>query len=134
MEKHRNSSNDDFYYGHRIDNYGNDTLVIDLPVYGQISVHFGSKSNMEQVLHIAKQSAQKIMQRKLELGQISQKEYEELFTKWILAEPIISETFMQIPVRIFCKHGSIDVIMLVSIDNSKIYQIKISKWIKNDEK
>lgn len=62
------------------------------------------------------------------------KEYEELFTKWILGEPIISETFMQIPVRIFCKHGSIDVIMLISIDNSKIYQIKISKWIKNDEK
>lgn len=74
-------SNDDFYYGHRIDNYGNDTLVIDLPVYGQISVHFGSKSNMEQVLHIAKQSAQKIMQRKLELGQISQKEYEEIVNK-----------------------------------------------------
>lgn len=62
------------------------------------------------------------------------KEYEELFTKWILGEPIISDTFMQIPVRIFCKHGFIDVIMLVSIDNSKIYQIKITKWIKNDEK
>ena len=62
------------------------------------------------------------------------KQYEELFTKWILGEPIISDTFMQIPVRIFCKHGFIDVIMLVSIDNSKIYQIKITKWIKNDEK
>lgn len=62
------------------------------------------------------------------------KEYEQLFTKWILGEPIISETFMQIPVRIFCKPGNIDVIMLISNDNSKIYQIKISKWVKKDEK
>jgi len=74
-------NDNDFYYGHRIDNDGNDTFVIDLPVYGQISVHFGSKANMEQTMHIAKQSVQKIMERKLELGQVSQEKYEQTINR-----------------------------------------------------
>lgn len=76
---YKETENDnDFYYGHRIDNYGKDTFVIDLPVYGQISVHFGSKQNLEQVKNIARQSATKIIERKLELGQISQEKYGQI--------------------------------------------------------
>ena len=71
-------NDNDFYYGHRIDNFGKDTFVIDLPIYGQISVHFGSKQNLEQIKHIAKQSAQKIMERKLELGQVTKEKYEQI--------------------------------------------------------
>lgn len=62
------------------------------------------------------------------------KEYEQLFLEWIFGEPEFSDDLILIPARIFCKPGSIDVIMYVSSSDSKILQININKWIKNDEK
>lgn len=50
-------NDNDFFYGHRIDNEGNDNIVIDLPVYGQISVHFAKKENAKDVLERIKYEA-----------------------------------------------------------------------------
>lgn len=60
-------------------------------------------------------------------------EYEQLFLEWIFGQPEFSDELILIPVRIFCKTGSIDVIIYVSSSDSKILQIYINKWIKNDE-
>ncbi len=74
-------TDNDFYYGHSIDNNGKDRLIIDLPVYGQISVHFGSKENLENIKYIAKQNIDLILKRKLELGQITEEQFNEIKSK-----------------------------------------------------
>jgi len=71
-------NDNDFFYGHRLDNNGEDTFVIDLPAYGQISVHFGSESNLERVEYLAKQNADLILKRKLKLNQINKNEYDQI--------------------------------------------------------
>lgn len=78
-------NDNDFFYGHRIDKDGNDNIVIDLPVYGQISVHFAKKENakdvLERIKYEATQSTQLILNKKLELGQITKEKYEEIQNK-----------------------------------------------------
>lgn len=79
---YKETENDnDFFYGHRLDNNGADTFVIDLPAYGQISVHFGSESNLERVEHMAKQNIDLILKRKLELNQITKNQYNKIKSK-----------------------------------------------------
>lgn len=71
-------NDDDFFYGYRADDYGNSSFVIDLPVYGQISLHFGSEENLENIKYIAKQNIDLILAKKLELGQITEKQFLEI--------------------------------------------------------
>lgn len=119
-------------------NYSFNYILFIKELFGQWKTNFAQEfpqlELVEKTTETKKKKTKNSVSKNSKKDLNEKKEYEELFTKWILGEPIISDTFMQIPVRIFCKHGFIDVIMLVSIDNSKIYQIKISKWIKNDEK
>lgn len=57
-----------------------------------------------------------------------------LFEKWIIGKPYFSENLIEIPVRIFCKPGTIDVIMYLNTEeNPALYQINNKKWKKNDE-
>lgn len=74
-------NNNDFFYGYRTDDYGDSTFVIDLPVYGQISVHFGSEESLENIKYIARQNINQILEKKLELGQITAEQFSEIESK-----------------------------------------------------
>ena len=71
-------TDNDFFYGCRTDDFGNSSFVIDLPIYGQISVHYGSKENLENIEYIAKQNIDLILEKKLELGQITEDQFEKI--------------------------------------------------------
>lgn len=74
-------SDNDFFYGYNIDDYGNDAFIIDLPVYGQIGIHFGSKETLETIEYLAKQSIELILNKKLSLGQITEEQFNEIKSK-----------------------------------------------------
>ena len=60
-------------------------------------------------------------------NQNEKKENSPLFTKWILGEPFITSEITQIPVRFYCKHGTVDVTLYLNKKNL-IYQISIDRW------
>lgn len=72
-------NNNDFYYGWK-ESRGK-TLIIDLPTYGQISVHFGSTKRFNSVIYLARQNINLILEKKLELGQITEKEFNTIKAK-----------------------------------------------------
>lgn len=74
-------SDNDFFYGYNIDDYGNDAFIIDLPVYGQIGIHFGSKETLETIEYLAKQSIELTLEKKLNLGQITEEQFNEIKNK-----------------------------------------------------
>lgn len=74
-------NDNDFFYGHSLDINDKDTFVIDLPVYGQISVHFGSAGYLDHIKHLASNNIKLILEKKLKLGQITKKEYNKLKNK-----------------------------------------------------
>lgn len=86
---HENQTNIDytdfFSYGHGIDTEINplakDVLVIDLPYYGQIGIHFGNEQTMERDIRRAKGKAKAILKTKELLGQISEQETREIIQK-----------------------------------------------------
>ena len=67
--------------------------------------------------------------------EIEEKEtIEQIFENWIIGKPYISDNLIEVPVRIFCKPGKIDVIMYMNTQEpSALYQINFTKWNKNDE-
>lgn len=52
-----------------------------------------------------------------------------LFDKWILGEPFISDEMTQVPVRFYCKQGTVDVTLYLNKKNL-IYQISVDRWGK----
>lgn len=79
---YKETENDnDFFYGYNVDDYGGSAFIIDLPVYGQISVHFGSKENLKNIEYIARQNINQILKKKLELGQITAEQFSEIESK-----------------------------------------------------
>lgn len=79
---YKETENDnDFFYGCRTDDFGDNTFVIDLPIYGQISVHFGSEDALENIKYIARQNIDLILKKKLELGQITEEQFAEIKNK-----------------------------------------------------
>ena len=74
-------NNDTFFYGHSFDTDGNDTFIIDLPSYSQIGVHFGSETRLRSIKYLAKKNIKLILQEKLQLKQISQREYNKIMSK-----------------------------------------------------
>lgn len=76
---YKETENDnDFFYGHFLDFNDADAFVIDLPAYGQIAVHFGSKSNLDHIQHLANENIQVILNKKLKLGQITKDQYNKI--------------------------------------------------------
>ncbi|MCR4580181.1 MAG: hypothetical protein K5681_07535 [Treponema sp.] len=57
----------------------------------------------------------------------SQADKISLFSKWILAEPFVGEEITQVPVRFYCKAGTLDVTLYLNKKNL-IYQIVIDRW------
>lgn len=70
---------DYFSYGRRFDEEGDYTFVIDVPYVGQVSIHLGNDQN--RVWKKAIDNTKKILKRKLELGQISEEEFEQINEK-----------------------------------------------------
>lgn len=54
----------------------------------------------------------------------------QVFNKWIFGEPFIGEEITQIPVRFYCKQGSVDVTLYLNSETNLIYQITINRWEK----
>lgn len=79
-------NDNDFYYGHRLDFNGNHAFCIDLPEYGQISVHFGSEHTFEHRIFLASKNIKLILEKKLKLRQITQKQHDELRHKVNIGE------------------------------------------------
>lgn len=69
---------DYFSYGNRTDNENQPTFVIDLPYIGQLCVHFGWDENKDSIMQNAKDTAKAILEKKLELGQITEKQLQEI--------------------------------------------------------
>lgn len=58
-------------------------------------------------------------------------ENEKLFNKWICGEPFIGDEITQIPIRLFCDYGYLDITLyLNSKKQNVIYQITINRWVK----
>lgn len=56
---------------------------------------------------------------------------EKLFSKWILGEPFFNEEIIQIPVRLYCKYGTIDVTLYLNRQKSNaVNLITIDRWKK----
>ncbi len=56
---------------------------------------------------------------------------EKLFLKWIIGEPFSSEEIIQIPVRLYCKYGTIDVTLYLNKQKSNaVSLITIDRWNK----
>ena len=56
---------------------------------------------------------------------------EKLFSKWIIGEPFSSEEIIQIPVRLYCKYGTIDVTLYLNKQKSNaVSLITIDRWNK----
>ena len=56
---------------------------------------------------------------------------EMLFSKWIIGEPFSSEEIIQIPVRLYCKYGTIDVTLYLNRQKSNaVNLITIDRWKK----
>lgn len=79
-----------FSYGERKDDSNQPTFVIDLPYIGQLCVHFGSEYNKETIVQNAKDTVKSILEKKVELGQITEEERQkiiiELDEKGVLPE------------------------------------------------
>lgn len=59
----------------------------------------------------------------------SQKEM--LFSKWIIGEPFFSDEIIQIPLRLYCKYGTIDVTLYLNRQKSNaVNLITIDRWKK----
>lgn len=82
---YKETENDNkFYYGYKYSYEKGkigDTLIIDLPTYGQISVHFGSKKKLETIKYLAKQNIDLILAKKLQLGQITDEQFDTIGAK-----------------------------------------------------
>lgn len=70
---------DTFSYGKRQDINGNETIAIDLPFFGQICVHAGRKMNI--IIRNAEKKAQSILQKKCEIGEITEEQKKEAIKK-----------------------------------------------------
>ena len=56
---------------------------------------------------------------------------EMLFSKWIIGEPFFSDEIIQIPVRLYCKYGTIDVTLYLNRQKSNaVNLITIDRWKK----
>lgn len=54
---------------------------------------------------------------------------EKLFTKWILGKPFTNEEITEIPIRFYCKYGTVDVTLYLNTKKSNsIYLVRIDKW------
>lgn len=59
------------------------------------------------------------------------KDDEKLFDKWLYGEPFLGEEIIQIPVRFYCIHGTVDVTLYLNkARENSIYQITINRWAK----
>ena len=74
LSKTSEEYDDYFSYGNRQDDSDKATFVIDLPYIGQLCVHFGWEEKKNAILERAKKTTKAILDKKLELGQISQEQ------------------------------------------------------------
>ena len=79
LDKTESEYKDFISYGYNKDKKGNDRFIIDLPFFGQISVHFGNKK--DDIITNAQETVIGILQKKQELGQISQEEAQQLINE-----------------------------------------------------
>ena len=116
-----------FSYGNRKYDNQKDTFTIDLPYVGQISVHFGNKK--EFILQDAKNKAISILERKKELGQIKENNFnkiiEQLDTNGILPDYTgkLFEYVSALPIEYIGPHTK-EKINKLSLDNKNPKQIK----------
>ena len=73
--------NNYFSYGIRKDKHGKSSFVIDLPFIEQIGVHFGNEENERIAINEAQIVAKMILKKKLELKQITEEQYKEIYSR-----------------------------------------------------
>lgn len=77
---YKETENDNnFYYG--LKESKGKILLIDLPTYGQISIHFGSQQKLSSILYLANQNINLILEKKLEMGQITEEKFNTIKSK-----------------------------------------------------
>ena len=67
-------------YGSRLDDENKPSFAIDLPYIGQLCVHFGWEERKQIVLKRAKGTVQSILEKKLELGQVTEEQLHNITT------------------------------------------------------
>lgn len=79
---YKETENDnDFFYGFSSDKDNNNRLIIDLPVYGQISIHFGSPQTIKTIKYFSRQNVNLILNKKLRQKQITKEQFNKLKNK-----------------------------------------------------
>jgi len=59
-------------------------------------------------------------------------ENKEAFSKYLIGEPFVTQFFSQVPVRLYCEKGSIDICVFISnYEKNLINQIEIIGWEVN---
>lgn len=81
FEKTSEEYNNYLSYGNRTDDENRSTFVIDLPYIGQLCVHFGWKEKKDAILKRAQETAKSILEKKVELGQITEKQLQKITTE-----------------------------------------------------
>ncbi len=69
-----------FSYGSRSDDDNQSTFVMDLPYIGQLCVHFGWDVRKKWIVERAQNSVESILKKKLELGQITEEQLQEIIS------------------------------------------------------
>lgn len=67
-----------FSYGSRSDDDNQSTFAMDLPYIGQLCVHFGWEERKKWIVERAQNSVKSILEKKLELGQITEEQLQEI--------------------------------------------------------
>ena len=78
LEKTSDEFENYFSYGSRIDDANQSTFVMDLPYIGQLCVHFGWDERKDWIVERAQNSVKSILEKKLELGQITEEKVQEI--------------------------------------------------------
>lgn len=81
LENTSDEYKDYFSYGERLDDKNKPSFVIDLPYIGQICVHFGSEEKKNVVIETANNTVKSILQKKNELGQITEEQRQNILGK-----------------------------------------------------
>lgn len=88
------------------------------------------KKDFPHLIDYNREEGEKKSDENEETGEPQKKVQEEkLFTKQVLGKPFENEEIIEIPIRFYCKYGSIDVTLYLDAKKTNsIYLAKIDKW------
>lgn len=91
------------------------------------------KQEIEERKKIAKENGEDITEeiKNIKLDKLEDEKELKIFEKWIMGQAFIGPDITSIPIRFYCKDGTIDVTLYISnSEKNEFYQITIDTWSK----